>query len=523
MRPSAFAVAAALFMTTGTVHAQTATQLVPGSHFHGVHGIRFAPSGELYAGSVIGQTLYAVDVDTGAVRIVEGPPRGMADDIAFGPAGQVVWTAISQGVVYTRRGDGPVEVLARDLPGANSVAFSRDGKHLYLGQVFAGDGVSELDAAGKAPPRKIAGPVGGFNSFTVGPDGALYGPLWFKGQIARIDPGTGVVRVIAEGLQTPAAAKFDSKDNLYAIDTKVGVLYRIDVATGAKTSVAQLKPSLDNMEFGKGDRLFISNMADNGIQEVDVRTGQLRQVLKRTGLSNASDIAVLSEGGRDTLFIADSFAIRSVDGATGKVTDVARSYSDDIGNPQAAGAGNGRVFLIGGPRIDVRDRAGRRIGLIENLGGPAADVAGLPNGDVLVLMASGDLVRIAGETRTVVAQGLKAAVSLAVGPDGAAYVVERDAGRVLRVDLASGRTSEAAGGFAKPRGVAVRPDGSLIVLDSGAKSVVEIAPDGRRTVLAKDLPLGYIPAAPWGGVAVGATGAVYVAADGDNSIWKITR
>jgi hypothetical protein len=33
--------------------------------------------------------------------VVEPPPRGMADDIAFGPNGQVVWTAISAGTVYT--------------------------------------------------------------------------------------------------------------------------------------------------------------------------------------------------------------------------------------------------------------------------------------------------------------------------------------------------------------------------------------------------------------------------------------
>ena len=144
----------ALFAAT-TAQAQTLTTLVPGSAFHGVHGVRFAPNGELYAGSVIGQTLYAVNPQSGAVRVVEGPPHGMADDIAFGAGGQVVWTAISTGTVYTRRPGGPVEVLAKDLPGANSVAFSRDGKRLFLGQVFAGDGVWELDPAGVKPPRKI--------------------------------------------------------------------------------------------------------------------------------------------------------------------------------------------------------------------------------------------------------------------------------------------------------------------------------------------------------------------------------
>ena len=39
--------------------------LVPGSAFHGVHGIRLGPDGDLYAGSVLGQSLWAVNRKTG--------------------------------------------------------------------------------------------------------------------------------------------------------------------------------------------------------------------------------------------------------------------------------------------------------------------------------------------------------------------------------------------------------------------------------------------------------------------------
>src|SRR6185503_7748211 len=73
--------------------------LVPGSAFHGVHGIRIGPKGELYAGSVIGQSLWAVNPKTGKARIVVPPPQGMADDLGFGPGGQMVWTAIIDGIV----------------------------------------------------------------------------------------------------------------------------------------------------------------------------------------------------------------------------------------------------------------------------------------------------------------------------------------------------------------------------------------------------------------------------------------
>ncbi|MEB3735490.1 hypothetical protein ULF88_18625 [Halopseudomonas pachastrellae] len=45
-----------------------------------------------------------------------------------------------------------------------------------------------IDRAGAAPPRLIGKELGGFNGFEVGADGWLYGPLWFKGQVVRINP-----------------------------------------------------------------------------------------------------------------------------------------------------------------------------------------------------------------------------------------------------------------------------------------------------------------------------------------------
>lgn len=521
------ALATSLLFAACAAHGQQLTPLVRGSAFHGVHGIRFSPNGELYAGSVAGQTLYAVDVATGAVRIVEGPPHGMADDIAFGPGDQVVWTAISDNTVYTRRGAGPVEVLANDMPGANSVAFSRDGKRLFLGQVFAGDGVWELDPAGVKPPRRITGPVGGFNSFAPGPDGALYGPLWFKGQVARIDPDTGQVSVVAEGFQTLAAAKFDSKDNLLVIDTKIGVLYRVDIKTGAKTKVAQLSTSLDNIAISPDDQIFVSNMADNGIQEVDVATGHLRQVV-RGDLAFPSDIDVSSRGGRDTIYVADVFAYRSVDGATGAVTDLGRMHADDLEYPTAVSSSGAHVILTGGVSgtVQVMDRAtGRRLRLLEGFKGPA-DAVELPNGDLLVLeMATGSLTRVSGERRTVVASGLKSPTGLARSADGRIYVAESGEGRVARVDLKTGAVSTVADGFQRPKAVAVESGGRLLVLDMGARTLIEVGSDGRKSVIAKDLPVGQLPGgSAWGaGVAVGARGDIYLASDIDNAIYRVRR
>jgi hypothetical protein len=56
-------------------------------------------------------------------------------------------------------------------------------------------------------PRLIAKDLGGFNGFEVGPDGQLYGPLWFKGAVARMNPENGAVTVLNSEFQVPAAVK----------------------------------------------------------------------------------------------------------------------------------------------------------------------------------------------------------------------------------------------------------------------------------------------------------------------------
>jgi sugar lactone lactonase YvrE len=122
----------------------------------------------------------------------------------------------------------------------------KDGR-LFAAQVFGGDGLWEIDPAGSKPPRLILKDLGGFNGFDIGADGKLYGPLWFKHQVVRIDPDTGELDVVAEGFDTPAAANFDSRGNLYVLDTARGEVVRVDIRSGKKQVVTQLATALDNL------------------------------------------------------------------------------------------------------------------------------------------------------------------------------------------------------------------------------------------------------------------------------------
>ena len=523
--------------TSVSASAQTyeVTKLVPGSAFHGVHGLGIDKSGRLFAGSVAGAALYEVDRNNGTAKIAVPSPEGMSDDIAFAPDGTMAWTAFLTGDLYSRKGDGPVKKLASGLPGINSLAFRKDGR-LYATQVFLGDALYEIDVEGVKPPRKIMEKMGGLNGFEFGPDDMLYGPLWFKGQVAKVDVDKAELSVVADGFKVPAAVNFDSKGNLWVVDTALGQLVRVDPKTGAKKMVAQLKPSLDNLAIDDKDRIFVSNMADNGIQEVDPETGAAKQVIIGK-LALPGGIGVVSDGGKDTIYIADVFAYRTVDGATGEVSEPARMHADGVTleYPMSATAKGDDVLLSSWftGTVQLIDRkTGKTREMLHDFKAPH-DAVKLGDGSILVNeLGSKSLVRASGEhgkDRTVVIGGLEGPVGLVAGSGGAVYLTEAFAGQVSKVE-ANGERSVVAKDLKGPEGIAVAPDGKLIVAEVGAKRIIQIDPaNGTITEIAANLPIG-LPAAPGGlpsniptGVGVGATGVIYFSSDLENAIYKVVR
>jgi len=529
--------AATVLLAAAGASAQTyeVTRLVPGSAFHGVHGLGIDKAGKLYAGSVAGAALYEVDRANGTAKIAIPSPEGMADDLAFAPDGTMAWTGFLTGDLYARKGDGPIKKLASNLPGINSLAYRKDGR-LYATQVFLGDALYEIDTEGLKPPRKIMEKMGGLNGFEFGADDMLYGPLWFKGQIAKVDVDKGELAVVADGFEVPAAVNFDSKGNLWVVDSALGQLVKVDPKTGAKKVVAQLKPSLDNLAIDDKDRIFVSNMADNGIQEVDPETGSVKQIIIGK-LALPGGIGVVSDGGKDTIYVADVFAYRSVDGATGEVSETARMHADGVTleYPMSATARGDNVLLSSWftGTVQVIDRnTGKTREMLHGFKAPH-DAIMLDDGSILVNeLGNKSLVRVSGEhgkDRTPVIGDLEGPVGLVGAGGGAVYLTEAFAGRVSKVD-ASGQKSVVAKDLKMPEGIAIAPDGKLVVAEVGARRLVSIDPQsGTVTEIAANLPIG-LPATPGGlptniptGVGVGASGTIYFSSDIENAIYKVTK
>lgn len=530
----AWLLAAALVMgsTVGQAAEYKRELLVPGSNFHGVHGITAGDDGTLYVGSVVGAATYSVDPKSGDVQTFIGSPQGMADDLEFGPDGTLAYTSFLAGIVHARRPDGTIEVLAEGLPGINSTAWTDDGR-LFATQVFLGDALYEIDPKGAAPARKIMEGMGGLNGFDFGPDGLLYGPLWFKGQVVKVNVDTAEMTVVADGFKIPAAANFDSKGNLYVVDTALGQVIRVDPKTGDKTIVAEVPNAIDNLAFDAEDNLYITNMADNGVYRIDTTTGAAT-TLTEGELAMPGGLAVWSENGKDTIYVADLFAYRGVDAGTGKVTDFLRMQADHLEYPFSARANKDHVILSSwftGTVQKVDRVSGKSLSIWHNFAAPH-DALELPDGKLVVAeLGSGQLTLASGdkpEDRRAIATELAGPLGLAWAGDNAVYVTELS-GVLSRISLDTGEKSVIAEGLALPEGIDVDDKGMIVVAEAAKQQVVMIDPKtGEKKVIASGLPIGLpgiegippsnIPT----GVAAGSNGVIYVSSDLENAIYKLT-
>jgi len=497
----------------------------------GVHGLGIDPQGRLLAGSVVGQSLSLVDRESGAVSPFVGPPAGMADDVAFGPDGEVAWTAYLVGELRIRNAAGEIRTVASGLPGLNSLAYTEDGR-LFATQVFMGDALYEIDRGGEQPPRKIIEGMGGLNGFEFGPDGHLYGPLWFKGEVVRVNVESGEMDTVADGFRIPAAVNFDGQGRLYVVDSATGELLRLRPDSGEKVRVARLKPSLDNLAIDKqAGLLYVSNMADNSIQEVDLADGRVRDLV-RTRLAAPSGLAMVG----DQLHIADTFAYRVMDTGSGDIREVGRMWASHLEYPLNAWADEHVVVLTSWATgtVQVFDRAsGEMTHGFHDFQAPH-DAVQLADGSLLVAeLATGSLLRVSGEQgeqREAVVVALAGPAGMAFNGDRSSLFVTTAGGSVWAVNPADWSKRRVRDGLVMPEGISVSAAGKLLVMEVGKQRLLEIDPvDGATRTLAEDLPVGLPvleglpPTGVFNDVVEAANGDLFFTADRDAGLYRLPR
>ena len=331
------------------------------------------------------------------------------------------------------------------------------------------------------------------------------------------------------GFHKPGAVRFDAADQLYALDDETGELWALDRdgEHWRKRAIAKLATATDNMAMGTDGLIYVSNMADNGVLAVDPRTGAVRTVVSGA-LAFPRKIAMATGPEGDQIHVADMGAYRIVDAHTGTVRDVARGIATPLKFPSSVSVGPHHVVLTGEGLcvIQIYSLDGR---LICDLGGFDRPCAAIECEDGSLIVAepgAGRLLRVRGDERTTIVDGLDTPSALVDAGDGAVYVAESGSGRLLQVSLSEGGIHVVAEGFGAICDIAVGPAGTVAVLEArdGRLSLVEVA-TGATTQVARGLPVGYLdaPYARSGGVAVGADNSLYVAADMENAIYRITK
>ena len=496
--------------------------LPPGSPFHGVHGLRFDNQGDLYATSVIGQSIFKVDIDSREIERVVGPREGMADDIAIAPDGTLFWTAIEDGIVYTHAPGGPIRRAVENMKGVNAISFSRDFERLFFTLVFYGDALYELDPAGDAPPRLIAENLGGLNAFEVAHDGMIYGPLVFGGRVVRIDPDTGEITTVSDDFESPGALKLAGDGSAFVLDETH--LKRVVLASGVTSIVAELPSGGDNLAVSDVGLVYVSLAAENAIVEVEPASGVFGYLTGPAPLVSPAGLALSDDGG--TLYVGDMFGgFRAIDTDTAEVTDTAI----DIFQPTHVSANDTHLLVVGEVFGEIQRLDRNSFEVLDRWEGFALphDALEAPNGDLIVAEAgSGRLLRVTGpevSDRIVLVEGLSEPTGLAWAGDDTVYVSETGGGRVLRVDLAGGATSAVAANLQQPEGIAVDADDNVFVVEVGARMLRRVAPDGRLSTVAENLPVGLSNGPSlYRGIAVGPD-AIYLSSDIDNTVYRLAR
>jgi len=501
------------------------TELVGPSRLFGANGMTFDERGRLLVTQAFGSQVTAIDLTTGGHEVVARPSMGVVgpDDGICAYDGTFFATEPFTGTVQRLDRDNAWRTVRDDVPGANGITMDHRRQRLFVDEFREGGRLLELDPFGDRPPRVLLDDLNGPNALAMGPDGRLYFPQVFADEVWCYDLDESRGWRVAGDLHRPTAVKFDDAGQLIVSEAGTGHLTAIDVMSGARSTLVELEPCIDNLSIGIGGRIFASHFDSGSVVEI---AGEGRRVLSAPGLLGPQSVSVQSDG---SLLVADALSVIRVDG-DGRVVKLCRALVDQPGLVTSIVAAGDGFALATFPAGLVSWRPGsapRALGdrPLDRVSGLVADPA---HPDRLLVCEPG-----AG---TVVSIGLDGRAQLLLRALSEPLAVARDAGGSLWVTQARDTPVVVIGADGKVRkvegvesaeGIAAN-DHTLLVADVGARRLVAIDSDSlRATTVVTDAPIGR----PDGGhvpfsfcsVAAHPQGGFVIGCNGDGSIRWLRR
>lgn len=529
---SAALLTAALLVAAASVPAAAADPpwltgrlLVPAAaQLGGAWGMAFDAEDNLWIGNISGRSVTRIDADSGKILARYGWEAGAegADDVAFNPVdGAIYYTAILTGEVGRIGPDGTHSTVTNLGFGVNPITFSDDGR-LFVGKAFVSDGLWEIDPDTGAVLAEIlpetGNPANSLNGFDWY-QGYLYAPRPDASQVVKIDPvPSGSVTTLASDVVYAHAVDLAPDGTIY-VAGEDGV-YVVDPATQQAEMVSPLHA--DNLAIDSGGRLFASGGNDGGVYRV-LPNGKAVPISK-PGLSVSYGVAAtIGPDGREVVYVADKFILYGFDGRTGR-----RVLKDEsLPIPDTVAPDGENLIITSGfaNAVWVWNPAGRYpVAMYWDFNLPMNAIRF--DGDLIVNeLLTGQVLRMdesAPAVRTTLAQ-LAVPMGLAATDDDL-YVTDLVLGGVFQLvkDGVPGFWPVVTG-LAGPEGLAVLPDGDVLVVESWGQRLLLVdvhTTPATVTPLLTDLAVG-MPAAPgmapgwtFEGVAVGPSGAIYLSAEG---------
>jgi len=398
------------------------------------------------------------------------------------------------------------------LYGANGMRVGPDGR-LYVAQAF-GSQVSAIDTA--TGQVSIISPVGGP---IVGPDdlafdskGTLFVTEVMSERVCARSPN-GDVRIIADHV-TGANGITVHQDRIFMDECRPGGrLFELFADGRAPRMLADNLPLPNALQLGPDGNIYFPVIGANEIWRVPVGGGQPERFVGDLAVPTAVKLdskgAVLSTQGRTGEILRfdlqsrnktvvatvrpgiDNFALTAddrlfvshfVDGGVAEIMPDGRERRlvdpGFCGPSGLAVASDGVLYAADGISMAAvaLDGNQRRVGMLFDGHFPGF-VRGLgagSGGNLVVTTSAGEVTSYHPVTHEMTehAKGLNELYGVAVAPNGALVVAEGGEGRVLVIS--GTEVSVAARGLARPTGIAAAPDGSCYVAEAGKGRVVHV-------------------------------------------------
>ena len=458
---------------------------VSGAQIAGVNGIHFGPDGLLYAASVIGSDISVVDTKTNTIIKRYDLSDGVIgpDDVAFNSKGEFYWTSILTGEVAGFNVKGEKVIAGNPGPGVNPITFSDDDR-LFVAQCFFDNGLFEMDPSGQTAPRVIKDEIGefcGLNGMDWGPDGRLYGPRWFNNEIVSVNVDTAEIRKEVGGLNVPAAVNFNSKGELFILDTGDGKV--VKVVDGIKSDYALVELGLDNLAIDANDDVFVSSYSEGSILKVS--PDGIEEVLPG-GISHAGGIAV---AGND-LIVADIQSVKAyslIDGSESWNYKNVFRISPHGANTSVSTFDD---YVILSSWLDnhvkiMRPDTGE---ILESLDGLNIPVSATKYGDRIAVALQGDksitLFNVQNGEGEILADGFMAPTHV-INYEEDLLVSDRSKGQIIRVNE-EGAQEIIVDGLDSPEGIAIK-DNSIYIFEGNTGQIKKFT-EGQIVVIAEVMP-----------------------------------